>query len=401
MCKRALNFIFDNSLLLIAGAGAGLIWANLDYHSYEAFLNFPLFRTRFLGQCVGSSCVVNVHFLINEFLMMFFFAVAGREVFEAMQPGGPLSNPRLAATPLVCAAGGMIMPALLYVIGAAVAGQLGPLHAGWAVPTATDIVFSYMVARAIFGRDHPAVSFLLLLAIADDAGGLVILTIFYPQGPVHFGWLLLAAAAVGVGLVSWRVPIRAFLWYLLVPGMLSWYGFARSGLHPALALLPIIPVIPHVHIAKHHPGWNFLREINLEAFEFWLKRPVEVILGLFGLANTGVIFNQVGMPTILVAGGLILGKPLGIFLSGWLGVKGFKLRLPEGLNWQSLLVVGCTAGIGFTVAIFVATVAFPNGDVQAAAKMGALVSFGSGLLAWPLAKAFGIKPWQSNASPKD
>ena len=144
-----------------------------------------------------GTCDLTVAFLVNDILMALFFALAAKEVWEAMLPGGALSNPRRAATPLLATVGGLIGPALLYILGAVLVGQSGwfgqegDLARGWAVPCATDIAFSYLVARAIFGVGHPAIAFLLLLAIADDAAGLAILAIAYPQAPLQPAWLLL------------------------------------------------------------------------------------------------------------------------------------------------------------------------------------------------------------------
>ena len=163
------KFIFDNSLLLLVGTAAAVVWANLDLASYERVAH-PL------------------HFAVNDIGMVFFFALAAKEVFEATLPGGPLASPRRALSPLAAAVGGMAAPALIYV---ALASTLGPaeLIRGWAIPCATDIAFSAMVARMIFPAAHPAIPFLLLLAIADDALGLIILAVFYPSGPLSLSAL--------------------------------------------------------------------------------------------------------------------------------------------------------------------------------------------------------------------
>lgn len=164
--SRAARFIFDNSLLLLVGTAAAVVWANVDFASYKHIAD-PL------------------HFAVNEVGMVFFFALAAKEVFEATLPGGPLASPRRALSPLAAAVGGTLAPALIYV---ALASTRGPaeLIRGWAIPCATDIAFSAMVARMIFPAAHPAIPFLLLLTIADDALGLIILAVFYPSGPLSF-----------------------------------------------------------------------------------------------------------------------------------------------------------------------------------------------------------------------
>lgn len=369
--RRHIDFLFENSLFLIAGVVAALVWANVHHDSYMAVSDFVILPASLVG---GHG--VSVHFLVNDVLMAFFFALAGKEIWEAMLPGGALRSLRTASTPVVCAAAGMAGPAAVYLLGAAWLGQLPSLGRGWAVPCATDVALSYLVAKAVFGKNHVAIPFLLLLAIADDAGGLIVLAAFYPQGPVQPAWLLLPAASVLIGLLMRRMRVNNFWLFLLLPGAISWTGFLLSGLHPALGLLPIIPTLPHMHPeGQEAVDRNGARKLGaLYYFHVWWDRPVEVILGLFGLFNAGVVLSSFGGPSYLVLAALLLGKPLGITLGGLLSVKLLRLRLPEGLNWRELFVLGCAAGIGFTVSLFVATVAFPVGPLRDAAKMGALAS---------------------------
>jgi NhaA family Na+:H+ antiporter len=318
---------------------------------------------------------ITLHFLVNDVLMAFFFALAGKEIWESMLPGGALGSVRTAALPIFCAAAGMAGPAAVYLLGAALLGQLPALGRGWAVPCATDVALSYLVARAVLPPKHAAIAFLLLLAIADDAGGLIVLAVFYPQGPVHPSWLLLAAAAVVLGILLRRGRVNNFWWFILGPGAMSWASFALAGLHPALGLLPIIPTLPHIVPEGGGTGAGGAQRLAaLHHFHAWWGRPVEIILGLFGLFNAGVVLSSFGPTSYLVLGGLLVGKPLGIALGGLLAVRLLGLRLPPGVTWRELWVVGCAAGIGFTVSLFVATVAFGEGSPRDAAKMGALAS---------------------------
>lgn len=390
--KNLINFLLENSIFLILGALIGLLWANLDHESYEHLKHFTFLKGLPFGTLHDDGTrVIDLHYVVNDFFMALFFAIAGKEVWEATLPGGPLNNPRQAAVPIISAVGGMAGPALIYLAGAAIIGQFGELSNGWAVPCATDIAFSYMLARIIFGAGHPAIPFLLLLAIADDALGLIILAIFYPQGEVKLIWMLLPVMAVGIGLLFQRIRLRSFWWYLGIPGIISWIGFAKAGLHPALGLLPIIPTIPHAHSDKGLFDWHELDATDsLNKFEHWWKNPVELILMLFGLLNAGVVFSAIDSPTYLVMIGLIAGKPIGIWFSAMAAAKGLKLGLPKGLSSKDLVVVGFAAGIGFTVALFVATVAFPPGNIQDAAKMGALFSFGAAIITYIVSKLIGV-----------
>jgi NhaA family Na+:H+ antiporter len=354
--SKTVRFILDNSLLLLAGTIAAVVWANIDRTTYDAVAH-PL------------------HFWVNDVGMAFFFALAAKEVFEATLPGGALASPRRALSPLAAAVGGMAAPALIYLALTFIRGP-AELARGWAIPCATDIAFSAMVARMIFPRAHPAVPFLLLLAIADDALGLIILAVFYPSGRLSLSApvaLMVTAVLVALWLRRRRTP--NFWPYVVGPGALSWAALYFGGLHPALALVPIVPFMPH------SPGDLGLFEARekhapdtLNRFEHWWATPVQFVLLLFGFANAGVPFEQFGAGTSYVLAGLLLGKPIGILLFSSVAqlVGG---RLPPGLRTGDLLVVGVVASIGFTVSLFFATAAFPAGAALAETKMGALLSF--------------------------
>jgi len=281
---------------------------------------------------------------------------------------------------------------------------------GWAIPTATDIAFSYLVGRLVFGAGHPAVRFLLLLAIADDAAGLIILAVFYPSGELAPEWLLLSvAAAAGVYLLFNWLPRRLdagdqnrprstfvreklSFWPYLIAGCASWYGFMVSGLHPALGLLPIVVTIPHADRAFgiFSEAEQYLTDL-LNKIEHALKHPVEIILFFFGLLNAGVEFSSIGDATWLVLAGLIIGKPLGILAFGWFAAKPLGLGIPAGMRIIDLVVIGCVAAIGFTVSLFIASVAFDAGPVQDAAKMGALFSFFAAVVSFAAGKIFRVQ----------
>ena len=177
----------NNSGLLVLGTLIALVWVNVERESYVRFAH-------------------SLHFIVNDIGMAFFFALAAKEVVEATAPGGALHSPRRAAMPLVAAVGGMLGPALIFVTLTIVLDRPN-LERGWAIPTATDIAFSYLAARLIFGAKHPAIPFLLLLAIADDALGLLIIAAFYPTGPVRlidFTLLLGAGMAARLGAAETR-----------------------------------------------------------------------------------------------------------------------------------------------------------------------------------------------------
>jgi NhaA family Na+:H+ antiporter len=415
---RVWNFVTTYSLLLIAGALIALIWANTDPHSYHLLVEYPLWFNDLVGTDAGYwvkhygrdyqidgigdvGRVLTIHYLVNDLLMAFFFAIAAKEVWEAVILRNGALRGKKAATPLIATAGGMFGPIAVYLGLAAFLGSdvYDAVARGWAIPTATDIAFSYLVGRLVFGAGHPAVRFLLLLAIADDAAGLIILAVFYPSGELAPEWLLLSfGAALGVYVVFNWLPRRLdrhnqlrprstwvrktlSFWPYLVAGALSWFGFQESGLHPALGLLPVVPAIPHADRAFgiFAEAEQYLTDL-LNQCEHMLKHPVEIILFFFGLMNAGVEFSAIGAPTWLVLAGLIIGKPVGILLFGWVAAGPLRLGLPLGMRTVDLFVVGCVAAIGFTVSLFIASVAFESGPIQDAAKMGALLSFFAAIL---------------------
>jgi NhaA family Na+:H+ antiporter len=360
------TFVLDNYLLLIAGTVVALFWANTDHEGYEQFAHA-------------------LHFAVNDIGMAFFFALAAKEIIEATLPGGALASPREAGVPLLAAVGGMIGPAGLYVMQVTAIDR-PELLSGWAIPCATDIAFSYMAARVIFPSGHPAIPFLLLLAIADDALGLLLLAVFYPSGPLSpinlVGFMLPAL------LLTWffkRKSVQSIWPYTVVGGGLSWAALYFGGFHPALALVPVMALMPHARrdLGILNPMEEHLPDA-LNRFEHWWKVPVQFILFFFGLTNAGVAFSSVGDGTWIVLSSLLIGKPAGIVLFTALGVV-LGLRVPGALSYSQVAVIGVTAGIGFTVALFFATAAFPPGSILDEAKMGALFSFAAA----PLAIALG------------
>jgi NhaA family Na+:H+ antiporter len=368
--RRFLAYACEHSLPLPAGAVIALTWVNVhaaSYHSMAHALEFP----------------------VNDIGMVFFFALAAKEVVEATGPGGALHTWRRAALPCIAAIGGMAAPALLYLLHVTLAGNLA-LARGWAIPCATDIAFSYLVAKAIFRR-HPAIPFLLLLAIADDAFALVVLAVFYPAGDVKLtlgGAFIVAGLAVAYALRRGRVD--TFWPYVLGGGMLTWFGLFQGGLHPALALVPVMPFLPHASrdaglFAEPRP----MAHDPLTEFARWWKYPVQLILFLFGLGNAGVPFGSAGQGTWAVLSAILIGKPLGISIAVGAAVMiGFKL--PSRLDRRDIVVTGCAAGIGFTVALFFATAAFPPGPLRDEAKIGALLSVASAAIALAAAAVLGV-----------
>jgi NhaA family Na+:H+ antiporter len=331
---------------------------------------------------------------VNEILMAFFFGIATKEITESCLPGGALFPLNRAVNPLLGTLGGVMGPIVVYKAMVALLGA-PEIAGGWGVPTATDIALAWLVARAVFGAKHPAVSYLLLLAVADDGIGLAIIAIFYPDPthPTQPVWLALVALAMGLAWVFKRRGVLNPWVYVLVPGVLSWLGLAKAHMHPALALVPVVPFMPHalrdeglfVESAGPDPVTDTMRR-----FEHAVKQPVDFGMFGFGLVNAGVAFTSIGPATWAVFAALLVGKTLGVSTLATLGDRlGFPI--PEGMTPKSLVFAGLTAGLGLTVALFVAGAAFTDPTVQGAAKMGALFSIAAAPLAIAGGRLFGVE----------
>jgi NhaA family Na+:H+ antiporter len=362
---RASNFVLDYLLALPVGCVAALFWANTRPDSYYQFAH----ATAFLVNAVG---------------MVFFFALITKEVAEATLPGGALHPWRRAALPVAAAIGGVVVSIASYLAFAHATGE-HMLEGGWVAACAIDIPGTYIIARLIFGR-HPAVPFLLLLAISADAIGLACVAVLQPVGELHWALgLALMAVAVGSAAALRHRGVKMFWLYLLGPGLLSWWALFLGGVHPALALVPIVPFLPH---GKRDLGLMVepapeARD-TLTLFERWWRLPVEGVLLLFGLVNAGVPLHGLedGLWAIPIAA---IGRPIGIVAAAGVAIA-VGLHLPLRVGWRELVVVGCTATIGLVFALFFATAVMPLGPILLELKMGALVTIAGGGLAFIVAR---------------
>lgn len=368
--KQHINMLREFSIPLIAGVVIALLWVNLAPESYYHFD----FDKRF--------GLISFHFIVNDFFMVLFFGIAAAEITQSCLPGGDLHPLRKAINPLFATIGGVVGPVVAYLVLNAIIGDPSLLR-GWGIPTATDIALAWLVAGLVFGRRHPAISFLLLLAIADDAIGLAIIAIFYPDPtvPVAPQWLVLVLSGMGAAALLRRYSIKSYWPYIILGGGLSWAGLFMAHLHPALALVFIVPFLPHppretMHIFEEDP-----KDLSpLASFEHEWKVMVDLGLFMFGLANAGVQLTTIGDATWLVLAALAIGKTGGIFFMGWLSQR-LGYPLPSKVGMKELALIGLIAGIGLTVALFVAGEAFTDPINQGAAKMGALLSVGCAIVA--------------------
>ncbi|SAK89512.1 Na(+)/H(+) antiporter NhaA [Caballeronia arationis] len=406
-------------IILLIAAAMALIWANSPLGgSYHAFLELSL--SLGLG---GYQFSKPVHFWINDGLMTVFFLVVGMEIRREIHAGS-LSDFRQAALPLAAAAGGVAAPALIYL---AVNHGSEASH-GWAVPTATDIAFAVGVL-ALLGRSIPGSvrAFLLTLAIVDDVIAVLIIAVFYSAGLDYSGFAFAGAGIVAVVIMQ-RLDIRSATAYI-VPGAVIWMGLFFSGVHPTLAGVVLGLMTPVVAsrgreraLVELSEAADHVREIDVESSHEFdrLEKPLHTlrvaqrdllppvvrvqwalhpwvaygIMPLFALANAGVPLDGVDLSNpdtswimFGVAMALVVGKPTGVFLTSWILVRSGLCRLPTGMSWRGVSLVALLAGIGFTMSIFIATLAFSGQGVLDAAKLGVLLgSFvaGSGGLIWGL-----------------
>ena len=414
--RRLINILQEYSLPLIVGVVAGLAMANIDNHFYEEMVDYHVFGqdVEIFGRAVTS------HFLINEIFMVFFFGVAAKEITQSLLPGGALNPIPKAINPLMGTLGGVLGPAGLYFLLTYIfygGGDDFPEVAnGWGIPTATDIALAWLVARLVFGNGHPAVNFLLLLAVADDAIGLGIIAVFYPdpEHPVQPAWLLLTFGGMAAAYGMRRLHINFWPAYILIAGGMSWMGLFKSSIEPALALVVIVPFLPSpgTGLALHeeepeqieegeHPDSALQRDIAphhpltghhspLDQFEHQLKLFVDVGLFFFAFANAGVAFGSINAVTAIVLISLIAGKAIGVTSLSWLASL-FGFPLPNGMQMKHLFVAATVAGLGLTVALFVAGKAFTGPPFQDPAKMGAVLSAGVALVAFGLGYILKVK----------
>jgi len=352
--SRVVRFLPESIWALPIGAALALTWANALPESYYLFAHAS-------------------RFVVNDVGLTFFLGIVMKEVWEAMRPGGSLHTWRKVALPLAASIGGAGASVAVFLLYVHTAGDR-MLAPGWITPCAVDIASVYVVGRLLFGR-HAGVSFLLMLAIAMNTIGLVALAVFGPVDGAHAAsGIGLMALALGTAFALRRARVTSFWWYLLGPGVLSWWALYLSGVHPALALMPIIPFMPH---AQRDVGLFVdaapQAHDTLTMFERWWGRPVEGILFLFGLVNAGVPMHgfEVGAWAVPVA--VIIGRPIGVLVASALAV-GAGLHLPKHLRWPDIAVMGCISSIGLVMALFFASATFATGPLLQELKAGSLLT---------------------------
>jgi NhaA family Na+:H+ antiporter len=379
--RSAFHFATEHYLLLPIGALVALFWANAWPDTYFRFAQ-------------------TVAYPVNEIAMVLFFGLVAQEIFEEIMPGGALHRWRRWIVPIVAAVGGVAGSAGVY--GAFVSWKIEPLlHAGWPAVIGVDLVFAYFITRAIFHR-HPAVPFVMLLAVVSNAVAfLAIAPRFVFGGSLAGGAAALMALAIGLSAWLRRQQVQQFWPYIWGCGGLSWMALYLDGFHPALALVPIVPFMPH---ARRRLDSLFADEGDVRAatprhFEHVWHYHVQVALLLFGLVNAGVVLSGYGTGTWATLFGSLIGRTAGILaataLAAWIG-----LHFPVGVRWRELTVIALAASGGFTFTLFFATTLYPSGPLLGELKLGALTTVTGVLLALAAARLLHVGRFARRHRPR-
>jgi NhaA family Na+:H+ antiporter len=417
--ERFLAIQAASGIVLMIAAVAALAWANSPWRNIYADLwHFPV------GFRFGTFAFErDLHFWINDGLMTIFFFVVGLEIRREIH-SGELSEIRRAALPLVAAVGGMLLPALIFL--SMNAGRASAR--GWAVPMATDIAFAVGALALLGKRVAPALRILLLaLAVIDDVGAILVIALFYSSDLSGIGFAVLGIGVFAIFALQF-LGVRSSFAYV-APALMVWTGAYLGGIHPTLAgvivgfLTPVtawygaqgfiertesrIRSLRKTGVPDDRmllPHLDTLRVANREAVS-----PVERlqhalhgwvafgIMPLFAFANAGVSLGQISLEGdavwvfVGVTVGLIVGKPLGILGLSWLSARSGVAALPKAVQWSHISVVGMVAGIGFTMALFIAQLAFAAGPLLETSKLAILC--GSGIAgALSLAVGYRVLP---------
>ncbi len=433
--ERFVHIEASSGIVLLAAAVVAVVWANSPWHAtYE-----HLWEKSIGLQLGGLTLAAPLHFLINDGLMVVFFFVVGLEIRRETH-GGELSEVRRAILPVAAAVGGMIVPALLYLA----VNDDPATRGGWGVPMATDIAFALGVL-ALLGTRVPAGLrvLLLVLAIIDDIGAIIVIALFYSTG-IQWAWLAVAGLGLIVVLLLQRIGVRRPLAYIPA-GVVLWAGLLKAGIHPTIAGVLLGLMTParawlggegfvlnaekavervRSEVAQGHGARDLLeplrdvgrakREavapvVRLEAgLHPWVAFGV---MPLFALANAGVPLGGGGRSdvTLAVLVGLLVGKPLGVLAGSFAVTKLGLASLPRRVTWAGVLVVGLVAGIGFTMAIFIAGLAFTRGEHLNAAKtavltasvFAAVAGLVAGRIVLPRPDAPDVSPSEAESSTTD
>lgn len=368
-----------SGILILLAASLGLVVANAPLaQGYFDLLDFKF--------TLGFSPIIvemTVLKFINYVLMTLFFFVVGLEIKRELT-SGHLASTKKAMMPFIAALGGMAIPAAIYLV---IAGNTDAR--GWGVPVATDIALAVGLLAMVGSSAVASLrSFLLALAVIDDIGAILIIAFVYSSG-VIISWLFGGFLAIFAVVMFQKLKINSTYLYVIL-GVALWFAFYKSGVHPTLAGVILGLLTPN--LAKHNSGLEDSDDGSVTIIE-WLQNKLHpwstfLIVPIFAFANTGVVISGSSIQAALespiawgIFAGLVVGKPIGIFSSMYLAAKVKVGEIPEGARPTSILATGSAAGIGFTVAIFIANLAFSEPAIQDLAIVAVIAaSISSGVI---------------------
>jgi len=366
--RGVVRFVVDRFLLLPIGAIVALVWANSA--AVESYFRFSLAAA----------------FAVNEIAMALFLALVVQEVFEAMMRGGALHTWRRWGLPVVAAAGGTAGAVLVYLLYVNLKYET-MLEQAWPIACAIDVAAAYYLVKTIFRRGS-VLPFVLLLALATDAFGVALLAFRPAAFAPRPGGILLLLGALGLAAVLRQRKVRTFWPYIAVCGTMSWFALYLEGIHPALALVPIVPFLPHeprsLDLLADTPD-----DDPVHHYEHEWNEVVQVVLFFFGLVNAGVILKGYGTGTWAMLASSLIGRPVGILAAVGLALA-CGLHLPRRLGWRALVVAAIATSSGFTFALFMATGLMPVGPLSAEIKLGALATVAAAFVALAAARALRV-----------
>jgi len=361
-----------SGVLILLASAAGLLVANSP-------LSDEYFEVLAYHFSIGSGALsidLSILKVINYVLMTIFFFVVGLEIKREIT-SGHLASKKAAMLPLLAAIGGMVVPAVIYLL---IAGR--EEASGWGVPVATDIALAVGLLTMVGTSATTALrSFLLALAVIDDIGAILIIAFVYSSG-LKAVWIPIAALSVLAIVVAKRWSITFMPVYIFV-GILLWFSLYKVGVHPTLAGVILGMLTPN--IAHKNSGLEDLEDGSVSVIE-WLEHKCHpystfLIVPLFAFANTGVVINQSSLSAAIASVvawgiffGLVLGKPIGILIASILAKRAKIAVLPTGATGKDILATGSAAGVGFTVAIFIAKLAFDDVALQELAVMAVIAA---------------------------
>lgn len=392
---RVSPFVRHFAAALLSGAALASLWVNLAPDSYYDAIEWRLFDLDLPRWLHPLPVSLTPMLIVSHGLMPLFVAFIAKELWEALVlERGALAGARLQA-PLAAVISGALGAVLVWILvsTAIETAEEASFALGWPVPVGGDVVLAYVVARAVFGPGHPALHVALLLTIGFDILGLLALGLADPQASFRLAWLLLPLVAVlvvwhffgrdpGAGASEARRRRGMALWPYVLAGILSWIGFAASGLPPALGLLPVVPIIPHADrsFGLFAEAEEFLHD-PLNQLAHILVKPLALILFLFGLTRGGIDLGAFDRTTLTTLAALWLGKPLGVLAGVTLAAAILGARLPAALRRREVVLIALISGMGFTVPVMALESALPGGGMAEAARLGLALSLLAGLLA--------------------